>query len=252
MPFTFFAHQVFVLPFKEAKPRWFDGTALCVGSMAPDFAYALMHTPLALSSHRFRAQLYWTVPLAWALTWLIRQHLAEPIGAQLPGRLGAQVQALARTRHAGYVTAWSALLGGLTHIVVDAFTHGHGWAYDHIALLRHVLYAQVTVADGLQYVGHTLGTAVGVAWMWGLIKAQRISEWNGHPPGASSTRYTAAPWFWPVLLRGSALCGLSALIVLAATRDISIAIMRGSLLELLLLIGLAFALRRSSGIRVAE
>lgn len=32
MPFTYFAHQTFVLPFKVARPRWFDGTALLVAA----------------------------------------------------------------------------------------------------------------------------------------------------------------------------------------------------------------------------
>ncbi|MEY4576015.1 MAG: hypothetical protein RL701_718, partial [Pseudomonadota bacterium] len=71
MPFTFFAHQTIVMPFKWAKPRWFDGMALCIGSMAPDFAYALDHTPLSFHSHNIPEQVVWTIPLTLLLTRLI-------------------------------------------------------------------------------------------------------------------------------------------------------------------------------------
>lgn len=252
MPFTYFAHQVFALPFKVAKPRWFDGTALCLGSMAPDFSYALIHTPLELNAHRFRAQLYWTLPVAWALTWLIRQHLAGPIGAQLPGRLGTEVQALARTRHPYHVTAWSAVLGGLTHILVDAFTHPHGWAFERFAVLRHVLLPGVRVADGLQYLGHSVGTCIGLWWMWRLVEARRISAWNDGQASAVPGDLAPLPWFRPAFLRGTALCALGGVFTWLTTRDISITVMRASFLELLLLVGLAFALRRGASVSVAE
>lgn len=41
MPLTLFAHQVPTMGLKMARPRWFDGTALCLGSMAPDLGYAV-------------------------------------------------------------------------------------------------------------------------------------------------------------------------------------------------------------------
>src|SRR5262249_10201056 len=90
MPFTYFAHQVLVIPLKMARPRWFDGTALCVGSMAPDFAYALSGTHLEFASHTIVAQLLWSVPITWCMTQLFRTRIAAPLGAQLPGVLGAE------------------------------------------------------------------------------------------------------------------------------------------------------------------
>jgi len=252
MPFTYFAHQLCVLPLKQAKPRWFDGTALCLGSMAPDFGYALMNTPLAVSSHRFRAQLYWTLPVAWALTWLIRTQLAAPVGAQLPGALGREVRALARTRHPLPVTALSAVIGGVSHVVLDLFTHPHGWMFEHVSLLRHVLWSNLTVAGGLQYLGHTFGTAIGMWWMWRLVQARSISTWNGSSEGELDGDIARAPWFWPALVRGSALCAVIAGCELVRTADISIAIMRGSFLELLLLLGLTLGLRRTASVRVAQ
>src|SRR6476661_10963428 len=87
MPLTFFAHQVPVIPLKCLKPRWFDGTALCIGSMAPDFVYALEGTPWLFSTHTLLAQLTWTLPLTTAATLVFRHVGAAPLGASLRGVL---------------------------------------------------------------------------------------------------------------------------------------------------------------------
>lgn len=243
MPFTYFAHQLFVLPFKHQKPHRFDGTALCIGSMAPDFAYALERSPLAVSTHNLPAQLFWTLPVTCALTWLIRSQLAVPIGAQLPAPLGSEVQALTGSRHPFSVTAYSAVLGGLTHLFADAFTHPHGWAFEHIGFLRTMVFDWLTVATLLQYLGHTLGTALGFTWFSRLVASRRISHWNGATALPLEPRVS---WFWPALLQGSALCALVAVLLLVRGYVVSIAIMRASALELLLLCGLAFGVPRAS------
>ncbi|MEU7905931.1 DUF4184 family protein [Actinoplanes sp. NPDC049118] len=38
---TFSSHPAAVLQLKVWRPRWVDGVALAIGSMAPDLAYAL-------------------------------------------------------------------------------------------------------------------------------------------------------------------------------------------------------------------
>ena len=77
MPFTYFAHQAFVLPLKLARPRWFDGTALCIGSMAPDFAYAFEMLPFAFESHTIISQFTWTLPVGiMRASWVVAAVLA--------------------------------------------------------------------------------------------------------------------------------------------------------------------------------
>ena len=252
MPFTYFAHQLFVLPFKQAKPRWFDGTALCIGSMAPDFAYALERSPWPVSTHNLPAQLYWTLPVTCALTWLIRNHLAVPLGAQLVSPLAEEVQALSRSRHALGVTALSAVLGGLTHIFVDAFTHPHGWAFERFSFLRVQLFDFLTVATTLQYLGHTLGTALGFIWFSRLVAARRVSAWNGSGPVPLEADVPRVSWFYPAILQGSAACALLGVFLLLRGYVISIAVMRASALGLLLLTALAVGLRRLSRVRASN
>lgn len=250
MPFTYFAHQLFVLPFKQARPRWFDGTALCVGSMAPDFAYALERTWFSVGTHSAPAQLYWTLPIGCGLTWLIRQRLAGPLGAQLPGALGAEVRALARSQHRPIVTAWSAVLGGLTHVFADGFTHAHGWAWERFAFLHHVLPGGVPLTLALQYVVSALGGVLAFLWLTRLVAARRISEWNGSARDARP-ELPRAVWFWPALARGSVLSAL--LGVFASVRmDLGVGIMRASALELLVLLALVSRLRRAESWSMAE
>src|SRR5262249_27598537 len=200
MPFTFFAHQLPVIPLKWALPRWFDGTALCVGSMAPDLAYAFIGSPLAFASHTLRAQLFWSVPVTLALTHLFRTRLAEPIGAQLPGALGLELRALAHSRRAWFVTCLSALLGGLSHRFLDGFTHYDGWAVRRSSALRAVLFElaghKVHVFGLLQYLGHSFGTLLGLLLVVELVRRRQFSRWNGlelRPFAASSA---AASTFW--------------------------------------------------------
>lgn len=242
MPLTYFAHQLFVLPFKATRPRWFDGTALCIGSMAPDFAYALIGTPLGFASHTPWAHFFWSLPVTLLCTRLVRTYLAEPLGAQLPEPVGPEVRALARSRHHWLITCWSALLGSVSHVFVDSFTHRHGWGYDHIVWLHHSVAPGWQIADVLQYIGHTVGSLLGAWWFWHLCKHHKISAWNGAPSEPSP--YPVVLWFWPVVRAGTGVCGALALLLIARGNSLPIAIIRASYVAFGILCLIAFSLRR--------
>jgi hypothetical protein len=242
MPLTYFAHQLFVLPLKATRPRWFDGTALCIGSMAPDFAYALIGTRLAFASHTPWAHLYWSLPVTLLCTRLVRGYLAEPIGAQLPDPIGCELRALARSVHHWALTASSALFGSGSHVFVDSFTHRHGFGYDHFAWLHQRVAPGWQIADVLQYVGHSVGSLLGAFLLWHLCKRHRVSAWNRsqHEP----SQYPVALWFWPALRAGAGVCGALALLLFARGDSLPVAIIRASYLALGVLCLMAFSLRR--------
>lgn len=242
MPLTYFAHQLFVLPLKAARPRWFDGTALCIGSMAPDFAYALIGTPLAFASHTPWAHLFWSLPVTLLCTRLVRSYLADPIGAQLPDPIGCEVRALARSVHPWSITAASALVGSASHVFVDSFTHRHGWGYEHVMWLHQEVAAGWQIADVLQYVGHTVGSLLGALVCWQICKHHRVSAWNGSGDGPSL--YSTALWFWPALRAGAGVSGALALLLIARGDSLPVAIIRASYLALGWLCLIAFSLRR--------
>jgi hypothetical protein len=243
MPLTYFAHQLFVVPLKLARPRWFDGTALCIGSMAPDLAYGLIGTPLAFASHTPLAHFTWSLPVTLLGTRLVRTFLAEPLGAQLRDPIGCEVRALARSTHHWAVTVTSALLGSLSHTFVDSFTHRHGWGYEHIELLHVPVAPGWQVADALQWVGHSLGSLACALLCLHLCRRHRVSVWNGsqHEP----SRYPTLPWFWSALGVAAGLCSLLVLLLLARGDSPPVAIMRASYVALGALCLLAFSLRRA-------
>jgi hypothetical protein len=229
MPFTFFAHQLPVLPLKWARPRWFDGTALCVGSMAPDFAYALEGTPLAFKSHHIASQLCFSVPVSWLIARYFRTRLAAPLGTQLPGALGAELAAVARSRHAWWTTCLSGFLGGLSHLFMDGFTHRHGWMVQHSAHLQANLGSfqgsPLPVWQALQYLGHSVGTLLGFLLLAALVQQRSFSRWNGLPPAQPSTHFDARALVWRV----SAMGIVVALAAAASGHNLPTAIIRGAL-----------------------
>jgi Domain of unknown function (DUF4184) len=135
VPFTFLAHQSFVLPLKIKRPAWFDATALCVGSMAPDLAYPL-GSWLGRRSHTLVGLIVWSIPFTVVASVLVRTQVAPTAFAHLPDagpfRLHS-FRALRRRRPCRLVTVVSAALGSGSHVVIDGFTHtgrfvGVGWA----------------------------------------------------------------------------------------------------------------------------
>jgi len=229
MPFTFFAHQTVVIPLKWAKPRWFDGTALCIGSMAPDFAYALEGTPLSFHSHNLPAQFTFSLPFALLTSRFFRARLAEPIGAQLPGIWGAELRALAASRHALWVSAVSALLGGLSHLFLDGLTHAQGWAVLRSPSLRAVVATwngiELHLYGALQYFGHTFGTLLGLYMVVQLVRRRQFARWNGIRPLPCLDNPDANLAF---VRAGLASAGF-AMLVAATGANLPIAIIRGSL-----------------------
>lgn len=247
MPLTYFAHQVFVLPFKSVRPRLFDGTALCIGSMAPDFAYAFVGTPLSFASHTPLSLVLWSLPVTCLLTVLTRVYLAQPLGAQLPNPLGCELQALARTSHRWPITVMSALLGAWSHIFVDGFTHRHGWGYEHFSVLHRALGPGWVVADLLQYFGHSFGSLLGALWFWRLCASHSVSTWNGSFSALHAQKQPApqARWVRRALFAGVMVSALWVVVSLARGVSLPVAIIRASYLALCWLCAIAYPLRRA-------
>ena len=76
MPLTLFAHQVPTMGLKIARPKRFDGTALCIGSMVPDLAYAVSGY-LHVDTHEWDGFWRLDLPLAIAITIAIRNTVGN-------------------------------------------------------------------------------------------------------------------------------------------------------------------------------
>ncbi|MBB4692816.1 DUF4184 family protein [Paractinoplanes abujensis] len=112
-----------VVGLKLWRPRWFDGVALVVGSIAPDLAYALDGSglPVWKVSHGLRGFVFWCVPVTLVLSWLIR-WAAPVVASHLPraGPLALRdYGVLGRSRHPWWVACWSAVAGAVSHLLLD-------------------------------------------------------------------------------------------------------------------------------------
>lgn len=138
MPFTFLSHQAAVLPLKVARPAWFDGAALVLGSMAPDMAYVLL-PQLRVASHSFAGVAYWSVPMTLSLLPILRHGVAPGIAVYGPPQLAAFAH-LARSRHPWWRTTACAALGALSHVLWDGTTHPEGTFVGRWSLLKDRIY----------------------------------------------------------------------------------------------------------------
>jgi len=174
MPWTF-AHPLAILPLHRLAPRRFNFMALIIGSMAPDLGYYVFAFDLATLAHRWPGLLIVCLPLGWAVFMFLRLMQTHFI------YLLPQIQRQALQAHLSPTRSltvsqiiWislSLLLGAMTHIVWDAFTHASGFAVTCFAVLR----VPVDIAGLHTRVYHILqhlSTLAGVSglgycyWQW--------------------------------------------------------------------------------------
>lgn len=194
MPVTFPAHQALVLPLKVWRPRLFDGTALCVGAAAPDLAYPL-GAWLGGQSHTAIGLAVWAIPATLLVCAAMRWRVAAGLFAQLPdaGPLRLRsYRALGQRRPALVVTAVSALVGSVSHVVVDGFTHEGRWGAAWLGLDQVMgevpIRGEVTAARALQYVGHLGGSVAGVALFIHVGRRRLMERWYGDEAVAVARR----------------------------------------------------------------
>ncbi|WP_433614555.1 DUF4184 family protein [Dactylosporangium sp. CA-139114] len=166
MPSTLPTHPLAVLPLKLWRPRWFDGVALATGACAPDFAYALDGPGILIPSHTIPALLWWSLPTAVVVAQLCRWG-APAVAAHLPPWFHVRdFGVLGTVRHRWWITAYSALLGAVSHLLWDLVTHpgpvAAWWPIREASDAAGVILLPVFVV----YVG----------------MRRKLREWHGEPP----------------------------------------------------------------------
>jgi hypothetical protein len=211
VPFTFVSHQAPAVALKVIRPSWFDGTALVIGSMAPDFAYVFAGTGVAFNAHTPLGLVLFCVPLTIPLSWVVRVRVAAGGFAQLPDtplRLH-DYRVLADRRPALLMTALSGLVGAASHALWDTFTQTGAGAGGHVALLReHVATINgrtFSVARTLQYSSHVAGAALTIALLYFIADRGLSRRWYGRcfddlPPVALVVRQRIV--FWTIVAVG--------------------------------------------------
>jgi hypothetical protein len=198
MPLTLPTHPTVVVALKLWRPRWFDGVALMIGAVAPDIAFAADGYGVTIHSHAWHAPLWWALPLALVGTGLVR-WAAPTIAAHLPaaGPLALRdYGVLGKTRHRWQVTTVSALVGAVSHICWDAFTHP---TVDGGRVIFPFLHAQlwpgVSWWEFLSTASDLIGFVGAAVLVVHIGRSRLLRRWYGPPP---STVPRPIP-FWSVV-----------------------------------------------------
>ncbi|HET7823087.1 MAG TPA: DUF4184 family protein [Ornithinibacter sp.] len=201
MPFTV-SHVAAVLPVVGRSGR-LPAAALVIGSMTPDYPWFLTRGRTAGFSHSLLGVV--TVDLAVGLLAVVlwRRWAQAPVRDLVPRLVGERLP-----RPPGLVPRdlpWAALgvvLGALTHVVWDSFTHAGRWGVEVVPWL-HTEHLGLPGYAWAQYASGLLGLAVLV--VWGL---RRLAATEADPDGLRSTSGDRrAAWG---LVAGGALVGVAA------------------------------------------
>lgn len=169
---------------KMARPKWFDGTALCVGSMTPDLAYSVS-SYASVDTHWWDGFWMVDVPLALVITLAVRWFAASVAAAHLPDLGGFRLHSwrvLHRRPPKWWLTVACAALGVFTHLALDSFTHPGRpgvrlLGYDDIEV--QLWGTAEPLAGVFLLIGHTFGSMVGL-WLLLLIgKRHLLERWYG-------------------------------------------------------------------------
>ncbi|QVI18865.1 DUF4184 family protein [Nocardia tengchongensis] len=188
VPLTFPSHALAVLPLKMRWPRHLDGVALVVGAAVPDAPYPVAGFFSFPETHTLPALLWWCLPMGIVATLVIRWG-APAIGAHLP-RLGAfdlpAYGVLGVVRYPWYVTGYSILIGAVTHIFWDGFTHdpagGHGWGVASFPVLLQPGLLGRPWWYLLQQTSTFVGAALAVGLFYYIGRRGLLRAWHGEPP----------------------------------------------------------------------
>ncbi|AWZ47525.1 DUF4184 domain-containing protein [Clostridiaceae bacterium 14S0207] len=174
MPFTF-SHIAAVLPIKEKFNKYFNFTGLVLGSLAPDFQYFLNFKPMGNLGHTLVGFIVLNLPLCFLVAFLFHKiikkcfilHMPTPFDrwyihyAYTPWSLNSIKEI--------FIFIYSTLLGMLTHIVWDSFTHSTGKFVLLFPQLRYnifILNYAIPIYKLLQHGSTLIGTFLLVIYMY--------------------------------------------------------------------------------------
>ncbi len=181
MPFTL-SHAAAVLPLRRTR---LDMSALVIGSFAPDFPYFMFFAPYGFIGHTPPGIFVFDLPLSLIVLWLFHAYIKWPLLMFLPQAVRRRLQPI-ENRYSFWPPARLALIvisiviGTVTHILWDSFTHTFYWPYRHWSFLSqrvHIpLAGDFEMYKVLQYASTVFGIAVLVVWAWFWYRAAKPAD----------------------------------------------------------------------------
>jgi hypothetical protein len=180
MPFTI-AHVAAVLPFSRyLKSRQLLSAAI-VGSMAPDFGIFMPVHFSRPETHSLPALATFILPVGLASYWIFQLLLKPSILAVLPDRAYQVARPFSVAADIGRLAPWflaaaGILLGALTHLAWDTFTHEGARGMRMIPALDELMLGprghHVAGQRLLQDISSLVGLVIIVCWVgWALHRS---------------------------------------------------------------------------------
>ncbi len=156
MPLTI-AHPAAVLPFKHSK---LPISALVVGSLVPDFEYAIHLAPESNFSHTAFGLFAFCLPVGMAALWIFHRVWKPPMMASFGMEMHIANMPFSFGPWSRFIILCCEILtGSLLHIMWDSFTHDYGWLVQHAEGMRRSIpmFGGLPLYLVLQYISSLLG-----------------------------------------------------------------------------------------------
>lgn len=168
MPFTI-SHAAAVLPLRKTR---LPLAAMMVGSLAPDFAYFLPFGLERVSTHDLQGILLFCWPVGLAV-WLFYIYVLErPTIELLPEAWRTRVTPSDRNITFKMLARGSiaVIVGAITHVLWDAFTHGGTFVTNAFPAFHNALFEYRGRTVRVYFVLQILSSIVGLfaLWLWAL------------------------------------------------------------------------------------
>lgn len=189
MPFTF-AHPAAIIPLHKRFPRHLSLTGLVAGAIVPDFEYFTKAINATAVSHTFKGIFLYDLPVAFIISLLFLFIIREPLLKALPspfdrwfspqGGRKFYLTDLIDPRKLALFTL-SVLLGLMTHLLWDSFTHGNSFIVRKIPIFHYPLKLGEYRVSLYRFLQH-FSSLTGFAILFLAIPTYRTAGVKGFSP----------------------------------------------------------------------
>ena len=132
MPFTF-SHPAIVLQLNSFSKKWFSLTGLVIGSLTPDFEYFIRMRIKSTFSHTIDGVFWFDLPIGILLAFIFHNVVKNNLFKNLPLFFKSRFSRFEEFNwNTFFRNNWlnviiSIIIGALSHIFWDSFTHHDGY-----------------------------------------------------------------------------------------------------------------------------
>ena len=165
------AHALAAWPIRRLVPA-LPLSALIIGALSPDYEYFLRLAPVTRAGHRPEGLIFFCIPVSMTL-WVVFRRIVRPaIVELLPPGLGRALGPASRSWSLAFLAV---ILGAISHIVWDGFTHQGDWGVRLLPALKIRPFPHVLPLPWFRLLQHgssTVGLVLLMVWAASWIFAQ--------------------------------------------------------------------------------